>query len=187
MRFSIGMVAMLCLLGAARAQDGEAELRAKEIEAVCSKAHCREARTVRVRREDGSTFEWNVPRLPIVTRDGLITVFAGEQVHVELTVDKDALAVRAVPKVVRPKSTVSFRLTQTDGTAMRLTVSHNLPANLKYSLGLMLPAGGGLQTAPSCAAASGTVATETWPYPVFQVVITNLRFLPAGAPLSCGP
>lgn len=140
---------------------------------------------MRLHQEDGSSFEQAVPRLPIVLPNGWITVFAGEEVHVELTVDKGNLAVRAVPKVVRPKSTLTFKLMQTEGTAMRLAVSHNLPQNLKYSLGMMLPAGGGLQATPSCAVAPGAVTYETWPHPVFQLVINNLRFVPEGASLNC--
>jgi hypothetical protein len=179
-----------CLLLASTSalpQAPDAEQRAKEIAAFCAKAYCRPARTVRVRLEDGSTFEKEVPRLPIVLPNGWITVFAGEQVHIELTADKGNLAARAVPKVANPKTTVSFRLVQTEGAAMRLAVSHNLPASLKYSLGLMLPTGSGLQASPSCAVAAGAVTNETWDYPVFQAVIVNLRFLPAGAALSCGP
>ena len=142
---------------------------------------------MRLRLEDGSAFEKEVPRLPIVLPNGWITLFAGEQVHIELTADRGNLAARAVPKVVRPKSTVSFSLAQTDGAGMKLAISHNLPAALKYSLGMMLPAGGEIQGAPSCAVAPGTVGYETWPHPVFQLVIVNLRFLPEGAALNCGP
>lgn len=142
---------------------------------------------MRLRLEDGSSFEKDVPRLPIVLPNGWITVFAGEQVHIELTADKDNLAARAVPKVASAKSTVSFRLTQSDGAGMRLAVSHNLPASLKFSLGMMLPSGGELHRAPSCAVGSGAVSYETFEHPVFQLVIANLRFLPEGAALSCGP
>lgn len=186
MRIVVALFALLLAMPAL-AQDAEAEQRAKEIEAFCAKTHCRPARTVRLRLEDGSSFEKDVPRLPIVLPNGWITLFAGEQVHIELTADRDALAARAVPKVVSPKSTVSFRLTQTDGAGMRLAVSHNLPASLKFSLGMMLPSGGDLRGAPSCAVGAGVVSYETFPHPVFQLVIVNLRFLPEGAALSCGP
>src|ERR1041385_989992 len=81
-----------CLLGVAsigRAQPSEAEQRAKEIEAVCAKAHCRPARTVRLRQEDGTTFEKDVPRLPIVLPNGWITVYPDEEIHVELSIKGD--------------------------------------------------------------------------------------------------
>ena len=182
---------MLCLLGApgiGRAQD-EAEQRAKEIEAVCSKAHCREARTVSLRLEDGSTFERAVPRLPIVLPNGWITVYPGEEIHVELIMARDAIkSARAVAKPVRRNATLTFKLSQQPGRADTvLTVSHGLPQNIKYSLGMMLPSGGQLYATTSCPVQPGLTTHETWAHPVFQVVVRDLRFLPEGAPLNCEP
>jgi len=186
MRFWIGMVVLLCLPGAARAQDSEAEQRAREIEAVCSKAHCREARTVSVRLEDGSTFERAIPRLPIVLPNGWITLYPGEEIHVELVTARDAIkSAHAVAKPVRRNATVTFKLVQQPGrTETQLAVTHALPQNLKYSMGMMLPTGGQFAT-PSCPVAPGVTTHETWPHPVFQLVIRDLRFLPEGAPLTC--
>jgi len=173
---------------AARAQATEAEQRAKEIEAVCAKAHCRPARTVRLRQEDGTTFEKNVPRLPIVLPNGWITVYPGEEIHVELSIKGDVVrSARAVPKVTRPGSTVSFRLAQPPGrTDTQLVVTNRLPQNLKYTLDMMLPTGGRLHPTTSCPVQPGLTAHEQWPHPVFQVVIRDLRFLPVDAPLTCG-
>ena len=185
-------ISVLCLLGASgagQAQDSEAEKRAREIEAVCSKAHCREARTVSVRLEDGSTFERAVPRLPIVLPNGWITVYPGEEIHVELAMARDTVkSARAVAKPVRRNATVTFKLIQQPGRAdMQLAVTHALPQNLKYSMGMMLPTGGQLFATPSCPVAPGVTTHETWPHPVFQLVIRDLRFLPEGAPLTCEP
>jgi len=187
MRLWIGLLAMLCLPGAARAQDAEAEQRAKEIEAVCSKAHCRPARTVSVRLEDGSNFERAVPRLPIVLPNGWITLYPGEEIHVELAVAGDAIkSARAVARPVRRNSTVTFKLSQRPGNAdMQLAVTHALPQNLKYNMGMMLPTGGQLIATPSCPVPPGVTTHETWTHPVFQLVIRDLRFLPEGAPLTC--
>jgi len=180
--------ALLLLPAAAPAQSPDAEQRAKEIEAVCAKAYCRPARTVRLRLEDGKTFEREVPRLPIITRDGLITVFPGEEVHIELTVGGGVIkSARAVPKVRKPNSTVSFRLVQPpNGADVQLVVSNRLPQNLKYRVDMMLPTGGRLLPTTSCPVQPGLTAHETWSHPVFQLVISDLRFLPADAPLNCG-
>src|SRR3954464_13379303 len=128
------------------AQPSETEQRAKEIEAACAKAHCRPARTVRLRLEDGKAFEKEVPRLPIVLPNGWITVYPGEEVHIELAIKGDAIrSARAVAKVTRPSATVSFRLAQQPGRAdTQLVVSNRLARNLKYSLDMMLPTGGRL-------------------------------------------
>lgn len=181
------MLCLLCASGASLAQPSEAEQRAKEIEAACSKAHCRAARTVRLRLEDGSTFEKEVPRLPIVLPNGWITVYPGEEIHVELTVAREAIrSARAVAKVTRPGATLTFKLGQQPGSAGTvLSVSHSLPQNIKYSLGMMLPTGGPVYATPSCPVAPGLTTVETWPHPVFQLVIKDLRFLPEGAPLNC--
>jgi hypothetical protein len=182
------LLPLALLSGPAAGQGDDAEQRAKEIEAYCSKAHCRPAQTVRLRREDGSTFERPVPRLPIVLPNGWITIFPGEEVHVELTVAGNAIrSARAVPKVVRPKTTLTFRLRQPpESTAMVLAVSHGLPQAIKYSVDLMLPAGGDMLPAASCPVQPEVITNETWPEPVFQLVIKDLRFLREGASLSCG-
>jgi len=171
-----------------RAQAGDAEQRAKEIEAACAKAHCRPARTVRLRQENGTTFERDVPRLPIVLpSNGWITVYPGEEIHVQLVMKGDAIrSARAVPKVTRPGATVTFKLVQEPGRPdMRLTVSSGLPQNLKYNLNVMLPTGGPLYPTTSCPVEPGLTMHETWPHPVFQLVIKDLRFLREGASLNC--
>jgi hypothetical protein len=61
-----------------------------------------------------------------------------------------------------------------------------MPLSLKYSVDLMLPAGGDLLPTSSCPAQPDLITSETWPQPVFQLVIKDLRLLPDGAPLSCG-
>ena len=184
---SICVLGLLSASGAGRAQDAEAEQRAKEIEAVCSKAHCREARTVSLRLEDGGTFERAVPRLPIVLPNGWITIYPGEEIHIEVTLARGTIkSARAVAKPVRRNATLTFRLSQQPGRADTvLDVSHGLPQNIKYSLGMMLPSGGQLYATTSCPVQPGLTTHETWAHPVFQVVIRDLRFLPEGAPLNC--
>lgn len=181
--------ALLFFAGApALGQPSEAEQRAKEIEAVCAKAHCRSARTVSLRLENGKTFERDVPRLPIVLPDGLITVFPGEEIHIELRIADGAIkSARAVPKVARRSSTVSFRLGQAPGhVASELTVTNGLPHNLKFTAVMMLPSTGRqLHPAATCPVQPGLSAHETWPQPVFQLVISNLRILPEDDPLNC--
>lgn len=185
------IIAFLALLPAApaHAQDAAAEQRAREIEAVCAKTYCREPRTVRLRREDGSSFETAVPRLPIVLPNGWITIYPGEEVHVELAVSGVGVkATRAVPKPRRGVPTLTLRLAQQDGKAdTTLAATHDLSQNLKYTLGLMLPSGGQVLGTSSCPVRPGLVTTEHWPNPVFQVVVRDLRLLADDAPLNCGP
>jgi len=68
---------------------------------------------------------------------------------------------------------------------MQLAVSHSLPQTLKYSLGMMLPSGGQVYATASCPVPPGLTTYETWPNPVFQLVIRDLRLLPEGTPLTC--
>lgn len=181
--------ALACAPLSAFAQDpAEAEQRAKEIETYCAKAYCRPARTVRLTREDGTTFEKDVPRLPIVLPNGWITLFAGEEIYIELVVANGVIkSWRAVPKPRRGIATLTFRLAQQPGKPdTELTVSHGLPQYLKFSLGQMLLTGGDVQATSSCPVQPGTVNHEHWQYPVFQAVISNVRLLPEGAALSCG-
>lgn len=142
---------------------------------------------MRLRLEDGKTFEKEVPRLPVITRDGLITVFQGEEVHIELSVAGGAIkSMRAVPKVARPGSTLTFKLGQQPGRAdTQLAVSNGLSQNVKYRLDMMLPTGGRLFATTSCPVPAGATTNETWVHPIFQLVIRDLRFLPVDAPLNC--
>lgn len=185
----LGFVAALlaCLPIPALAQTPAAELRAKEIEQVCRTAHCREARTVRLRREDGSTFEAEVPRLPIVLPNGWITVYPGEEIHVELDVAGEQIkGARAVAKPAHPQATLTFKLAQAPGSAeTMLSVTHGFARTIKYSVGMMLPSGGQLYATSTCPVQAGLTAYEHWQHPVFQLVVTSVRFLPPGAALTC--
>ena len=187
MRAFILVMAMCCAAGRSLAQDAEAEQRAKEIDAFCAKALCREARKVSLTREDGGTFEAAVPKLPIVLPNGWITLYPGEEIHIELAFANGAMkSARAVARPRRPADTVTFKLAQQPGKPdMTLSVSHGLSHTLKYSVGLMLPSGGGVFGTTSCPVRPALVTNEHWPHPVFQLVITNVRLLPEGASLNC--
>ena len=142
---------------------------------------------MRLIREDGGSFETTVPKLPIVLPNGWITLYPGEEIHIEFAFAGGVMkSARAVAKPRRPADTATFKLVQLPGKPdMTLSVSHGLSQTLKYSVGLMLPSGGGVFGTTSCPVRPALVTNEHWPHPVFQLVITNVRLLPEGASLNC--
>src|SRR4051794_21112519 len=146
----LGTLLLSSLALPAQAQDIPPDPQtARELEEACRKAYCRPARKVAMRRDDGSAFEVDVPKLPIVLPNGWITVFTGEQVIVEFSLEADGTArARAVPKLARPRISATFRLSQEPGAADSvLSVTHGFSQPMRFRLATMVPGTPGLQPA----------------------------------------
>jgi len=146
--------------------------------AVCSTVLCRVPTTIRLKLEGGKQFEMTPPDpTPIVT-GSLVTVYPGETVFVEASLEDGVLTqLTAVPEVTHPDRTLVFELRQDpslgDGTHMILRASSPFPGVLKYRLGMMLPSTATLYKTSSCPLRQGLPIYEHWPHPIFQLVATG--------------
>ena len=149
---------------------------------------CRGPHTIRLLKEDGSIHEVSFDiGVPIVQGDDLVTVLPGETVYLEAEVDGDrVIRLRSVPEIVHPETTITISLSQSDGeTDMFLVAKNPFPRALKYRMGMERLDHDGLLSTSSCPVVGGGGAYETWPHPIFQIVITDFRFLEEGAGFVC--
>jgi hypothetical protein len=122
-----------------------------------------------------------------VTPNGWITVYPGETVYVEVqTRGNKIVNVRAVSKPERPAATITFKFDQVDGDpGSMLVVTNPLRSKLKYDLGFMPVSSDQIVGTSSCPVRAGLKSFESWPHPIFQLVIANLRLMPDAAVARC--
>jgi hypothetical protein len=145
-------------------------------EAVCQRVPCRPVTTVRLKLNKKEFFEMEFPKGPYVA-DGFINVLAGEEVLVEFD-DSDGLLsnARHVKTAAKPERTVSFRLEQTDeGTVLH--VKNPFTKNIIYDCLIQHYSEQRLRKTSIVPVQAGLVSFEMWPYPVAQVVISNVRYV----------
>lgn len=154
----------------------------------CQRVLCREPATVRVMLKDGSAREVvSKGANPIVLPNGSVTIRQAEQVNIAVDLQGDAIrGVRAVKLPTEAGDALSLRLTQ-DATTRDslLVVANGADRMLKFDLAVMAPDSDRLVKTPSCPVGPGKSLYEQFPQPVYQVVVTRIRVLPAGSPATC--
>ena len=155
---------------------------------ICQRVLCRGPAIVHVALKDGTAKD--VPSQaanPIVLANGSATVRLGEQVHLGLDLQGDVIkALRAVKSPTDASDAISLRLSQDATTHDSLLVVENgVDRMLKLDLGLVAHDSDRVVKTPSCPVGPGKSVYEHWPQPVYQVVVTRIRVLPAGSPATC--
>ena len=179
-----GALGMSCF---AQALNDTPEARKNRNE-LCAKVLCRPPTTVRLVLEDGGIIE--VPfqdRSPIVLPNGWVSVLSGEEVHIAVQFDRNAVGTpRAVRRPDATSGTLTFRLRQDPKTGhSELVVTSSLKQSVKYDLGMMLPDGDRILKTSSCPVRPGLQGIEHWPHPVFQLVVARFRSIPDGTEVPC--
>ena len=156
---------------------GQQQQTAEEArEAICQKVPCRPVTNVRLKLNNKEYFEMEFPKGPYLA-EGFINVLAGEEFLVEFD-DADGVLSnpRYVKTAVKPELTVSFRLEQTDeGTVLQ--VKNPFKKNIIYDCFIQHYTQQRLQKTSIIPVQAGLVSFEMWPYPVAQVVISNVRYI----------
>jgi hypothetical protein len=161
---------------------------AKDPGRTCERVLCRDATTVRVLQEDGSTLEVSLPaRLPFVQPNGWITIFPGEEIFIEVDVEGDRVSnPRAVRNTESPTTTLTFKFWQAPNRKDSfLLIANPFPRPVKFNLGMRPVPEERLRKTTSCPVLAGRTQVEHWPHPIVQLVIANIRFLPEGAERKC--
>jgi len=143
---------------------------------------CRPPVDIKLQKKDGSSFESNTGvSLPIVHVD-TVTIYPGETIHVEAGLGKDSLEnLRAVEKVADPSKTLTLTFKQEPAgkkskrPMMKLTVDNPFPKKIKYHTQVMLLSGNIIKTS-TCPVGAGQTSYESWPDPIFQLILTDFRF-----------
>ncbi|HEX8843163.1 MAG TPA: hypothetical protein VF791_00760 [Pyrinomonadaceae bacterium] len=168
------LVLSACLTASGQQAQDAAE-RARE--EVCRRVPCRPPTTVRLKLNDKEYTELDFPKGPYVA-DGFINVLAGEELYVEFDEAEGRLTNPHYVKAAgHPERTVTLRLEQIE-QGMLLNIKNPFARAIVYDCFIqradeqrlrrtnVLPVGGKLEN------------FEAWPYPVPQVVISNVRFAP---------
>ena len=144
-------------------------------EAVCQRVTCRPVTTVRLKLNNKEYFEMDFPKGPYVA-DGFINVLAGEEVLVEFD-DTDGVLSnpRYVKSAAKPERTISFRLEQTEEGTM-LQVKNPFTKNIIYDCLIQRHSEERLRKTSIIPVQARLMSFEMWPYPVAQVVVSNVRY-----------
>jgi hypothetical protein len=154
---------------------GQQETPEQAREAVCRRVPCRPVTTVRLKLNDKEYFEMEFPKAPYVA-DGFINVLAGEELLVEFD-DADGTLSNPhyVKAATKPEKTISFRLEQSDkGTILR--VKNPFSKSIVYDCLIQHYSEQRLQKTSIVPVKAGLMSFEMWPYPVAQVVISNVHY-----------
>ena len=116
------------------------------------------------------------PKGPYVA-DGFINVLAGEEVLVEFDETEGKLSnPHYVKTAAKPERTISFRLEQTDeGTILQ--VKNPFAKNIVYDCLIQHYSEQRLRKTSIIPVRAGLMSFEMWPYPVAQVVVSNVRYV----------
>ena len=146
-------------------------------EAVCQRVPCRPVTTVRLKLNKQEYSEMEFPKGPYVA-DGFINVLAGEEVLVEFDEADGALSnPHYVKTVANPERTVTFRLEQPEEGATVLRIKNPFTKNIIYDCLTQHYSEERLRKSTIIPVRAGLSNFEFWPYPVAQVVISNVRYV----------
>lgn len=163
------------LVAAGCAQSGTAPMSAEP--GVCSRVLCRPPQTVRIVTGPGTVDETVIGLpLPYIV-DGLVLLFPGEKLFIEANVEGDRLVNLTAVKAVRePARTFVLEMRQNSNGDTIFTATNPFPRRVKYHLRMV--DGGSLRETSSCPVReNGGFAIEHWPHPIFQLVLTEPRFV----------
>ena len=145
-------------------------------EAVCQRVPCRAATTVRLKLNDKEYFEMEFPKGPYVA-EGFVNVLSGEEVFIELDeADGQLSNPHYVERPSKPERTISFRLEHTDhGSVLR--ANNPFAKNVLYDCLIQHYSEQKLRKTSILPVPARLLGFEAWPYPVAQVVITNVHYV----------
>ncbi len=147
------------------------------LEEVCAEVACRPATDVRLTKENGDIIEVSVATRPYVIH-GLISIIAGETIHIEAVSQGSALTeLRYVPAVENPDRTITLKLEQVAEVGMILTVSNPFPKPLKYRAGIHRLGYEEFHRTSICPVPQGLKSYEHWPEPLIQILLVDFRFI----------
>jgi len=171
MRFLVfcGLILML-LSVTARAQSS-----AEQIEALCKTVVCREPTTVKLKLNNKEYAQFDFPKSPFVA-EGFINVLSGEKFGVELE-EKDGNLEnpRYVKEISHPERTISVAFSQTD-EGMVLTIQNPFAKPIVYECMIQHYKDEGFSKTSVVPVGAKLVSFELWPYPIAQVVISNVHY-----------
>ncbi len=191
MKFSI-MVAIFVMVFNLYGTRGYAqEAPPDEFVEYCKENSCREKTNIVLKQKDGGVYDKTFYILPAVVQPSFISIYSGETLYIEADeTDEAPLNFIHVKENTKPKKTIILKFDQesiSDGSGLDMMfVAYNpFSKPLRYDMRMMPLDEEGLFETSSCPVIAEGSAYEHWPYPIFQLLISNLRFLEEGESLDC--
>lgn len=187
MRRAVPLIALSMLAGCASVPDqpNTVEPTPADIAEMCAKVQCGYDIRIELKEKDGGTFSKVFDAMPVVQPLG-VSVYAGNTVYVEADVADDRLVnLRLVPEVIDPARTITSRLEQIDDGGMMLTTHNPFDRHLRIRMGMMPLDREWLVKTSSCPVIAGGASFETWPFPIFQILLADMRLMDTDEPMAC--
>ena len=160
--------------------DAETAARLQEIDKICEEVPCRPDTDVQLMVDNDRFFESTVHGSPYVY-DGLVSVLAGEEIHVEGNLDASGKVVdlHYVPAVVHPSRTITIAFAQTaEGRihkSMIMKISSGFEGTIRYSAGIMPAGSTDVFGTSTCPIRSGVPVMEMWQDLLMSVHLTDFH------------
>jgi hypothetical protein len=155
-------------------------------EELCPNNDCRGPITIKLIKEDGSIFEQKHEYLyPIIQSMG-ITIFAGENIKIAGTFENNKLSnIHALKESDQEPPLFTFSFWQEDKDMMILKVVNNSKHDIKYHLAMMPLKEENFFKTSSCPVAASISAIESWPYPIYQLLIPEIFIIEIKDQVTC--
>lgn len=184
MVFAVGIVFLL-LANAEEPASSSPEQAALEAK-MCSETKCQRNLRVTLRQKDGKSYDQTFKVFPGIVQGIGLTIVAGQTIYVEAEVSGHRLInFTAVDTIKKPEKTITAKLEQMDHGGMMLQVTNPFQKSLKFNMGVMPLNSNGLHKTSSCPIIPGGSAYEMWPYPIFQLVLSNAHLLGPKDEIAC--
>lgn len=145
---------------------------------MCRDTVCQYNVRVQLKRKDGAVFDRTFEVMPGVVQPSYLAILAGQSLHIEADRVGDRLTnFRVVESVVHPEKTLAVTFQQSDDGGMLLKLSNPFDQALKFNMGMMSLDSDRLVKTSSCPVIAGGSSFESWPQPLFQVVLANAHFV----------
>lgn len=183
MVFAVGIVFLL--LNAEEPASSSPEQAALEAK-MCTKTKCQRNLRVTLRQKDGKSYDQTFKVFPGIVQGIGLTIVAGQTIYVEAEVSgRRLINFTAVDTIKKPEKTITAKLEQMDHGGMMLQVTNPFQKSLKFNMGVMPLNSNALHKTSSCPIIPGGSAYEMWPYPIFQLVLSNAHLLEPQDEIAC--
>lgn len=148
---------------------------------MCKETICQHDIHVVLRQKDGAMFDRTFDVMPGVVQPRWLAILAGQTLYIEADIVEDRLTnYRVVEAVAHPDKTLTITFHQSTDGSMLLKVTNPFSQSLKFRMGMMPLDGDSLLKTSSCPIMAGGSSFESWPDPLFQVVLADARLIDPG-------
>jgi len=175
---------------AARQEENAQEEIDPQLVEYCKTADCRTDLMFTLRLQSGMILGYSPSLAPPVIYDGSIIIYPGDELFIEAEMGETGpINLKLVEEKLNPEKTFTFKFEQIndygDGTYMMMGVTNPFDKMLKYQAFMVLPGDGNAHETSSCPVMPGIIGFESWPQPIFQLFLTDLKFVEPTDSIVC--